>query len=175
MRMTIPILLLLAACGGEEATKGEPRSQLPPAPVEWKMSASPDTPYSVADAKEELPEEEIVVEGRVRSLVKGRAVFLLTDDKLEYCGEVNKEDTCKTPWDYCCDPQDEVNALTLTVQFEDENGTPVKAAWGSELRHCDLVQVRGKVTKDERGNVTIHARRYHRKERPELPDYVTFP
>ena len=175
MRKLIVLLCALAACGGEESTKTEQKETKAPRHPEWRMSEDPGTAYSVADAKEELPTEEVVVVGRIRKMVKGFAVFQITDDKLDYCGEVNENDTCPTPWDYCCDPQDMVNDLTLAVQFEDENGKPLRADLFGDLRLCDLVAVKGKVTRDDQGNVVVHAKSFFRKERPDLPDYVRFP
>jgi hypothetical protein len=173
--MFIVPLFLLAACGGEEPKPSTPKSSATKADASWRMASDPGDALSVAEAKEKLPEGEVLVVGRIRRMVPGYAVFQLTDDVKEYCGEVDKEDTCKTPWDYCCDPQDEINALTLGVQFEKENGDPAMADLSGDLRHCDLVVVRGTVTKDEQGNVIVHAKEFYRRQRPTLPDYVKFP
>ena len=164
---------LLVACGAEEAPRAKKTE--PVVQRDWEMKADPGMAYSVADAKEELPEEEFIVVGRIHRMVKGFASFTLMDDKLDYCGEVNPEDGCKTPWDYCCDTAEDRLANSLNVQFEDENGKTIKGAVPGDLRHCDLVVVRGKVSKDEHGNVTIHAREFFRRERPTLADDVQFP
>jgi hypothetical protein len=176
MRKLIVLLCALAACGGEEAPKEATRKSPAPAPdAAWRMTADPGTAYSVADAKEELPTDEIVVVGRVHRMVNGFASFTLMDDKLDYCGEVNKADGCKTPWDYCCDTKEDRTRYSLNVQFEDANGKPARADLFGDLRLCDLVAVRGTVTKDEHGNVTVHAKQFFRKERPDLPDDVRWP
>jgi hypothetical protein len=174
MRNWIVLLCALAACGGEEG-KTEQKQPAAPEHAEWRMAEDPGTAYSVADAKEELPTEEVVVVGRIHRMVKGYATFTLMDDKLDFCGEVNKTDGCKTPWDYCCDTNEDRTLYSLNVQFEDENGGVVKTARIGDIRHCDLVAVRGTVTKDEHGNVTVHAKQWFRKERPELPDDIRFP
>jgi lysyl-tRNA synthetase class II len=172
MKKTVLFLAFLVACGGEEAPDVVVVSTSKP---EWKMAEDPGTAYSVADAKEELPTEEVIVAGRIHRMVKGYATFTLMDDKLDFCGEVQKEDTCKTPWDYCCDTPADRLANSCNVQFEDSNGKVLKTELFGELKHCDLVVVRGKVTKDEHGNVTVHAREYFVRERPKLADDVRWP
>jgi len=173
-KLLIPVLLL-AACGGEEKAPTSTKPSVPPADSAWKMASDPGGALSVEEAKAKLPEGEVLVVGRIRKLMPGYAVFHLTDDVLEYCGEVNKTDTCETPWDYCCDPQDKVNALTLGVQFDGEGDLPKQADLTPDLRLCDLVVVRGTIEKDEHGNVTVHAKQFFRRDRPALPDYVRFP
>lgn len=172
MKKTVLFLAFLVACGGEETPDVVVVSTSKP---EWKMAEDPGTAYSVADAKEELPTEEVIVEGRIHRMVKGYATFTLMDKKLDYCGEIQKEDTCKTPWDYCCDTGEDRLANSCNVQFENADGKVLKTELFGELKHCDWVVVRGKVTKDEHGNVTIHAREYFVRERPELADDVRWP
>ncbi|MHC4938707.1 MAG: hypothetical protein ACYTHK_07040 [Planctomycetota bacterium] len=174
MRKAVLLLAILVACGSEEpaAVSEKPKAQINPA---WKMKADPGTAYGVADAKEELPTDEVIVEGRIHRMVKGFATFTLMDKKLDYCGEIDKEDTCKTPWDYCCDTPEDRLANSCNVQFEDANGKVIKVDLFGELKHCDWVVVRGKVSKDEHGNVTVHAREYFIRERPKLPDDVRWP
>lgn len=102
--------------------------------------------------------ETLVVEGRIKDFVAGRAVFTLIDTELKSCREV-EGDACKTPWDYCCIEPNRIAQNTVTVELHDENGQPLRAnmAGAHGLDHLDLVRVRGTVSRDEAGNVTLVA------------------
>jgi hypothetical protein len=38
----------------------------------------------------------------------------------------HEDDHCKTPWDYCCTPREELRAHSATIQLVDENGAPIR-------------------------------------------------
>lgn len=109
------------------------------------------------------PGQELVVRGRVKDFVAGRAVFTLIDPSLRACSDEGDpmQDTCETPWDYCCIPSNEVAAACATVEFRDAAGVlkePVQGFHG--LDHLDTVLVKGVVEKDDSGNLTLVARSF---------------
>ena len=168
--------LLVAACEREQA---------PPAPVtprqgapELASLALPSKPagaVSVLDAKKTGASDKAVVTGRVANLVSGFAVFTLMDASLPYCGEKNKEDSCKTPWDYCCESGETRTAHSLVVEARGADGKPLKSQGPLDLRLLDAVTVTGKLGKDEHGNHVLVASGWHRDERPNLPGDLRWP
>jgi len=173
-------LLALIACGGEpDKSNGTQTPENTPEPDAGVSATIVTTDLgdaiSVAEAMKGAPIEEAVVLGRINNIVKGYASFNLTDKALEYCGEVIKEDDCKTPWDYCCIDADTQKANRLNVGIYDKDGNILEAASLPGLRLLDLVAVKGKVSKDEHGNVSIEATSIQRRERPELADDLRWP
>jgi hypothetical protein len=126
-------------------------------------------------AKEREPEAEVTVYGRVQATAKG--VFTLVDaEAVKYCGEeAGVMDACETPWDYCCESTDAVRQATLVVEARDARGQPVpREALG--IRPLDLVAVRGTLTRDAGGTLSLLARSgWFRRERPAVGDHVKFP
>jgi len=169
--LVIALSLVTFACGGKEEAKAPP----PAAPaVDLSLPADPGQALSVLEAKKKGPGEEVLVVGRVKGIVKGFLTFNLTDLSFKYCGEVPGSMADKTPWDYCCDPSEDVAAATLTVEARGPDGRPLRGSMPS-LRLLDMVVVKGKVEKDEHGNVTIVATGWFRRERPDLPADLHWP
>lgn len=168
------LLVVAAGCGGD-APKAPPAA-VPPAPALAKLAlaAKPAGAVAVVEAKQAGAADAKVVSGRVANLVPGFAVFTLMDTSLPYCGEKNKEDGCKTPWDYCCESADTRTANSLLVEVRDASGKPVAGSLG-DLRLLDAVTVAGKLTKDEHGNHVLLATGWYRDARPELPADLRWP
>jgi hypothetical protein len=170
MRALLACLVLVTlACGKREAEK-------PPAvaTVDLGLAADPGAALSVKEAKEKGPGEEVVVVGRVKEIVKGYATFNLIDASLDYCGQKPGSMTDDTPWDYCCETGEVRAAATLTVEVRGPGGK-VRAGTMPSLRLLDLVAVKGRLEKDEHGNVTVVATGWFRRERPQLPEGLRWP
>lgn len=167
-------LLVVAGCGGNAPTA--PPAVVPAAPALAKLALAqkPAGAIAVVEAKKAGAADACVVAGRVANLVPGFAVFTLMDTSLPYCGEKNKEDGCKTPWDYCCDSAETRTANSLLVEVRDANGKPIAGSLG-DLRLLDAVTVAGKLTKDEHGNHVLLATGWFRDARPELPADLRWP
>ncbi|MCB9884021.1 MAG: hypothetical protein H6838_00940 [Planctomycetes bacterium] len=170
-----PLALSLAACGGTSGTEMITPAKASPDVVARVLAADPGAAASVKNAKEDGPQDRVVVHGRICSTVKGLAAFTLMDTALPYCGETNKEDKCKTPWDYCCEKPETRTANALNVELCDADGRPLATPALPDLRLLDEVKVVGKLTKDEHGNFTLTAEGVFRVARPEIPDYVRWP
>lgn len=169
---TVLSLALAAACG----TRSEPSSAPPVAPefARLELPAKPPGAVGVADAKQAGPAESCAVTGRIASIVRGRAVFTLMDTSLPYCGEKNKADRCKTPWDYCCESASTRTAHSLVVEVRDARDQPSVGSLG-DLRLLDVVTVTGRLARDEHGNSVLIANGWHRDARPELPGDLRWP
>lgn len=105
----------------------------------------------VVKAKETAGEgDEVVIQGRiggrVEPFVHDRAIFQLVDTSIPTCAEKGS-DGCPTPWDYCCEPKDQVTAKSATVQVVGNDGKPlaVDLEKASKLAPMDKIIVRGKV------------------------------
>jgi hypothetical protein len=98
--------------------------------------------------------------GRVNPWVKGTAVFPIVDRSLRPCNEI-PGDTCKTPWDYCCETN--LPKATLLVMFVDENGKVIKHDPREmfNVKELSTVVVEGKAKRDKAGNVTVMASKIH--------------
>jgi hypothetical protein len=178
-----PVLGLFLICGGcgdeagekAGAAAGESAVESTAQIQALVLGEDPGESVSVVAAKQGGAADAVVVEGRVQHLEPGFALLRLTDASLPYCGEVEPEDKCKTPWDYCCESKEDRASKTLLVEFRGADGLPMEVAALPEVRLCDLLKVRGEVVVDEHGNPVLVADGYFRVERPELPDYVRWP
>ena len=173
-RTILFLSILLTACskdtqGSANAAPASPEAQ------KFTLAADPGAAKSVTDAKAVGKADQIVVEGRVYNVVKGRGVFSIMDTSLPYCGETNKEDNCKTPWDYCCEPKETRTAKSLLVELRGTDGKPITTPELPGLRQVDKVKVKGTLQQDEHGNHVLIATGLFRTERPQLPDYVKWP
>jgi hypothetical protein len=111
--------------------------------------------------------DEVVVRGRAKDFVGGLAAFTLVDSSMRACDEEGPMPDCETPWDFCCDPIDEVNKATTSVEIRDASGVVKQGAQGfAGLDHLDTVVAAGKLERDERGNMTVIAKSFSVEKRP---------
>ena len=98
--------------------------------------------------------------GRVNPWVNGTAVFPIVDRSLTPCNEI-EGDTCKTPWDYCCESN--LPKATVLVMLVDDKGKVLKQDPRESLpvKELQTVVIQGKAKRDPAGNVTILASRIH--------------
>jgi hypothetical protein len=114
----------------------------------------------IAVRKDAKDQQDIVVVGRIggrkNPWIKDAAAFSIVDRSLTPCNE-REGDTCKTPWDYCCEAT--LPKSTLLVMVYDTEGKLVKKDARSLLgvTELDTVVVEGKTKRDKAGNVTIVA------------------
>lgn len=167
--ISLSLLSLLAACSGEQPVS-QPSPNHPTV-----LQQDPGAALGVVAAKAAGPAAQVVVEGRVHDVTKGFAVLKLMDVELDYCGQVNKEDKCATPWDYCCDTPEDRLQKSLLVEVRGADGKPITTDVLPSARLCDLVKVRGKLEKDAFDNLVLIADGVFLVERPTLPDYIEWP
>lgn len=128
------------------------------------LKESPTTAANVADLKKTAKEgEEVILRGQIGGQAKdvfsgNRAMMMVADMKLKACNK-NPGDTCETPWDFCCVPQNEKAAAIAIVQVVDEKGKLVKSSLkgAGGMDHLSVVVVKGKVAKNEGGNMIVNA------------------
>jgi hypothetical protein len=170
--LALSALSLLAACGGDGGSAAPaPAAEL----AKFMLANDPGPALGVLASKEKGADEHASVVGRIANIVKGYAVFTLMDIDLPYCGEVEKNDRCLTPWDYCCEQPATRTANSLVVELRDAAGKPIRTAALPDLRLLDAVKVQGALSKDADGNFVVAATGLFRTQRPELAANVRWP
>ena len=153
-------LFSLNGCGGsgDEATVVK-RTGPSEAGKPFIVNAAPLNPQNVHEVLANANDgEEVVaigrVGGRVNPWVKGLAVFNFVDVSKLACNE-NCQESCPTPWDFCCVPDLKENRIL--VQVPDASGDPIaedaKSMLG--LLELDTLVISAKVSKDDNGNVIL--------------------
>jgi hypothetical protein len=110
--------------------------------------------------KEAKDQDEVTIVGRIggrkNPWIKGAAAFSIVDRALKPCNEI-EGDTCKTPWDYCCEA--DLAKSTVLVMVVGEDGKLVKQDARELLgvKELDTLFIQGKAKRDKAGNVTIMA------------------
>ena len=168
MRIGIACLTLavLAACSGDSdattnknATTNTNTATPKTGGLEaFHLAAAPANPISVKELKTTAATDSVTVVGRVKDIHDGAAGFTIADKSLKPCNE-REGDDCKTPWDYCCEPMEELKLGTANVEFR-EGGKALRASMKGfhGIDHLKEVVVVGKPEKDAEGNVTVVAK-----------------
>lgn len=153
---------LLVSCGGGEAQTAPAHSG--PHPLDsFYLEALPAGAVEVNELMAMEDGAAVTVRGDVQEYapVAGKAVLSLYDHALLSCDEI-PGDQCKTPWDFCCTPDDEIAKNKALIEFREE-GKLVKAGLGGfhGIDHLSDVVVTGTLHKDDAGNVRVLATGLH--------------
>jgi hypothetical protein len=130
------------------------------------VDESPGESRSLGEVKADLAATgEVVIEGRIggrRSpFVEGMAVFVLADSSMKSCDELHG-DSCKTPWDYCCEAPDSLASKIATIQVVGEDGKPLRTGLEDvrELTPGARLVIAGEVLpREDTESLVINARR----------------
>jgi hypothetical protein len=127
----------------------------------YKLAEQPKDAADVIATRENAETgADVVVVGRIggraNPWLKGAAAFTIADRSLKPCNEI-EGDTCKTPWDYCCEA--DLGQATALVMVVDDAGKVVKQDARELLgvKELDTVYLVGKAKRDKEGNVTVMA------------------
>lgn len=144
--------MLLAGCGEREPSP-DSASAAPAAaaslPDDLFLSAAPDAPQPIRALKQSATQgDEVtvraVVGGSVNPIVEDRALATLVDAGMNNTC-VADDDHCRTPWDYCCEPREQLTANMATLQVVDADGRVVEADLSQHIQPLSTVVVRGVV------------------------------
>ena len=152
MKRTFLVLLALPliaiACVRQGDSPGQSKAA-PPLEKKYLLAAEPPGAEGVVKVLETAKDAEaVVVVGRIgghkEPFIAGQAAFLIVDCAFKPCNEL-PDDPCKTPWDYCCEP--DLGKKRVQVKFVDESGQPLQrdARAGLGLEPLQTVVVRGTV------------------------------
>lgn len=131
-------------------------------PADLFVKSEPADAKSVLEVKVDAKAgDAIVISGRIGGstdpFVAERAMFTIVDKSIPFCGQVSKEDTCKTPWDYCCEPADRLANHSATIQVVGADGRPLKTGLSNvaALKPTNEVVVKGKVAQKEGSKILV--------------------
>ena len=161
MKLLPPSIVLaalsLVACGGGEPPS-EPPSGAQLLPESFWRAAPPEPALDVLSLRGLEDGAQVVVRGEVQDFVGGLASLKLADHSLTSCAEMEGEDHCKTPWDFCCEDPEALRRGLATVEFR-EGGQPLaRAVRGFHgIEHLTDVVVAGVLHVDEQGNLLVVA------------------
>jgi hypothetical protein len=166
MFILFPAGLLISGCS-QEGTSGKvqpPSAQSSAAEkIEYLLDREPAGAKGVRAARTDAKNgEDLVIVGRIggekNPWVEGRAAFWVVDPSLKSCRD-RQEDDCKTPWDYCCDDPSQLHKSMATIRIVDHAGktVPQDARQLLGLKELQTVVAKGKVKRDEAGNLTVLA------------------
>jgi hypothetical protein len=148
-------LLILVVVGLPSARAAEEEG------AAYKLAEEPKDAADVIATREKAETGQAVVVvgrigGRANPWLKGAAAFTIADRSLKPCNEI-EGDTCKTPWDYCCEA--DLGKATALVMVVDNEGQLVKQDARELLgvKELDTVYLVGKAKRDKSGNVTVMA------------------
>jgi hypothetical protein len=145
-------LLFFTSCQEEKST-----TSAKPTVAEIKLDPSIfnqklDAGINVSDARKLKAGDQVIVSGKILGahsvFVDGRASFVMGDpEKLTSC-DLREGDSCKAPWDVCCEDSKDIAANTLSIQLVDEKGMVLKTGLKDKngLKELALVTIQGTVS-----------------------------
>lgn len=149
--------LLFAGCGGDNTsalgTNAADVSSSASLETSVLLDEKPSGAIAVSDARGSAPGDEITVEGVIGGVLhpftEGFAAFVIGDDALVYCNEM-EDDHCATPWDACCEDPELRKSSIASVEILDSEGLPIEISAQSmlALKELDKVVVTGTVSEN---------------------------
>jgi hypothetical protein len=99
-------------------------------PMDFITNQNLGDSLSVVEAKKRADSGEIIIingfiGGRREPFTAGRASFILGDDSIKTCDEIDT-DHCPTPWDACCEDRKKILSSTISIQVIDEHTNLLK-------------------------------------------------
>lgn len=162
------LVAILSGCGQGDAPPNSPSSpedswpeKADPRAVEagkkYLLADEPAAASGVIGVRRDSKDgDEVIVAGQIGGstapFTEGRASFLLVDDTLK------ASDDCDCPWDFCGVPKKELVAGRISVKFVENGKTvPQDAREMFGVKELSKVVVKGKVQRDDNGNVVVVA------------------
>lgn len=137
---------LLTAIGCADSSDS-PQSEATPLPDGLFLTEAPGGVQAITDLKSTAKEgDEVVVQvivgGKMAPIVEGRASASIIDASLANpC--TSEDDHCKTPWDYCCTPTEDITANLANLQVLDDQGKVLSADLAPRIEPLSVLTVRG--------------------------------
>lgn len=155
---------LFASCGPSNPPAAKAPTTPQSLPTSLFLAAAPASPVEIRDAKQAVKQgDAVVLRGVVGGgrdpFVAGRAVVMLVDTRVKSCRD-NPEDTCATPWDYCCEPREELTANSVTVQVVGPDGRPLASGLkdaGGLAPLTRMIVVGSVAQRDDSGTFIVNA------------------
>jgi hypothetical protein len=125
----------------------------------YLVKTEPAGAKSVREARENVKDgDEVAIVGHIgggsNPWVEGRAAFWIVDSSIKPCppGE-----GCKTPWDCCCVPKEDLLKAMATIKIIDDQGqtVPMDARKLLGVKESMTVVAHGRAKRDDKGNLTV--------------------
>jgi hypothetical protein len=156
--------LALVACDKKPVAATPPKTNAPAAatlPQGLILTAAPANAQSITEAKATAkPGDTVTIHGRIggsdEPFIARRAVFTVVDASMPACSD-NPGDSCKTPWDYCCEDSTDLAKKTATIQIVGTDGQPLKTdvKGAAGLEPLAEVFIVGKVRPRDNGDILV--------------------
>jgi hypothetical protein len=155
--------LALAGCKKSEPANSTPPDQSAGQPATqpaWLLASAPEGALGVSEAKTSATEgQQIVLRGRVGGrndpISADSPVFIVMDTAVASCAD-EPDESCPTPWDYCCETDEVKQAKSATIQLVDSSGALLEADLaGAGIKPLDEVIVVGSVAPSPAAGVLI--------------------
>lgn len=152
--------LALSGCREEQASAPVPKpaATTPVLPSSLFVVNAPADAKPIAAVRSDAKAGDTVaftgyIGGRPEPFTEGRAIFLVADP----VAAPPCSDGCKTPWDACCTPSEDIIANSATVQVVDVQGVALKIGLDGQggLKSGARVAIAGKVRESAAGGVFI--------------------
>jgi hypothetical protein len=161
MMAAVACFALASGCEKETASNAKQPSSPEALPASLIVTAEPQGAKEVTEVRKSAADgDEVVVRGVIggstEPFVAERAVLQLMDRGVKSCAEM-EGDKCPTPWDYCCEPKEQIAANSITVQVLDAKGQPLRAELKGVggMKPLSEVSVKGKVKKSPDGKAVM--------------------
>lgn len=137
--------VFLASCGGQSGDHDHSHTRHghdyagPTAPAAPEgtfpatLFAGPPTgePIGVGAMKTSAKQgDRVIVVGRIggseQPFLADRAMMTIVDPSVKLCGEDEPgDDHCATPWDFCCEPRENLRKMSIAVVANAASGSPI--------------------------------------------------
>jgi len=120
--------LALTACG-ESQPPAAKAAALPAGLIVHGATDGPGVGTAKPSAKVGQPITLVgCIGGSKDPFVQGRAVFTIVDPTIVSCKAMGDEEHCPTPWDYCCEPRENLRKNIATIEIAGADGRPLPIA-----------------------------------------------
>lgn len=166
--MLISLVILglthLNGCSKSDDTPTDDASTSIALPETLFLAQAPTGIQSIAQLKEDVKAgDEVVVKavigGRKNAFVANRAVMTVVDATLgNKC--LGEDDHCATPWDYCCEPAEDLVPQMATVQINGAGTSPLKVDLTniSQFKPLNTLVIKGTVApRPDKSTLVINA------------------
>ncbi len=132
--LVIPSLLLCACDKADTSSAEAPSAPTAPAgtfPASLFAGAPIDGTVGVGEAKSAAKQGDRVrlvgrIGGSEQPFMADRAMFVLVDPSVKLCGEDESgDDRCPTPYDFCCEPRENLRKMSITIVANGADGSPI--------------------------------------------------
>jgi len=165
------MMSMMTGCDGSDdadtsSNPGAPGAEASTAslPAGLFLAAAPGESVAVKQLKTQAQEGDevtmrVVVGGEVSVFVPGRAIVKVIDAEIEnLC--LGQADSCKTPWDYCCETAENLQRHRATVKVVDARGKTLRVdlKGAGEVKELKTLVIKGVVAQgSDKKNLVVNA------------------